>query len=78
MGCRIYCWDSYSIVTLLDQHLEQCRRKMLQAQLRGIMRVDISAHGPRPPGRNNTGQVTLQMRGSLSQDKDWNALHVES
>ncbi|XP_040894166.1 uncharacterized protein syt18b [Toxotes jaculatrix] len=39
--------------------------------------MDISAHGPRPLGRNNTSQVTLQMRASLSWDKDWNVLYVQ-
>lgn len=38
--------------------------------------MDISAHGPHPTGRNNTGQVTLRMRRSLSRDEDWNKLCV--
>lgn len=40
--------------------------------------MDISAHGPRLTESNNTGQVPLQMKRSLSWDKDWNILYITS
>lgn len=40
--------------------------------------MDISAHGPRLPGSNYTGQVPLQMKRSLSWDKDWNIPYLTS
>lgn len=66
-GCRIYSWDSYSIVILLEWHLEQCGRCCRHNE--GYYEMDISAHSPRPLGSNNTSQITLQMRKSLSWDK---------
>lgn len=40
--------------------------------------MDISAHGPRLTESDNTGQVPLQMKRSLSWDKDWNILYITS
>lgn len=40
--------------------------------------MDISAHGPRLAESDNTGQVPLQMKRSLSWDKDWNILYITS
>lgn len=77
MGCRIYCWDSYSILTLLDWHLEQCRKKDATCTIQRYYETDFPAHVPHQPGRNNTGQVILQMRGSLSWDEDWNVLSTK-
>lgn len=38
--------------------------------------MDISAHRPRPLGRNDTSQARLRMRRSLPWDEDWDIMHV--
>ena len=77
INCRIYCRGSYSIATLLDWYLEQCGRKMLHGTTERYYEMDVSAHSPRPPGRNNTGQVTQHMKGSLWWDEDRDELYGE-
>lgn len=75
--------QGYSIVTPLEWHLERARRKMLRATTERYYEMDIPAHTPpstHPPPHltesNHTGQVPLQMKRSLSRDKDWNILYV--